>query len=354
MAAAAAISFEEPRQSFATPRARQQLQAYLDGWLDRLETHMPDDTPSLEALTQAVCAMRQELTGRISHALGAQPQARGLHQRTRPCPQGQGLRPARPTPPRTVPTMEGEVSLSRPSCSGRHCQQGFSLLAEVRQLSERRTPWDLQTAGARLAAEGPLKTAQERFRDRTGLSWSEHTRQEVTGELSHAWGGLEGRPTAAEMAHRVAAMAAGQGVGERWRRWPHASGARQRSGHWLPAHPGSPGRVAGGMAGGQGGSLRLGGSGAHRACVEWAPRAHRRRGRRRAAAGQRRRLDPRGPGALGWARRGGTVDRDAGSCHLSYRCADPGRRPRPGSTCIRWQACRSALTRRTSTQGWKP
>jgi hypothetical protein len=35
MAAAAVISFEETRQSFAKTRARQQLHAYLDGWLER-------------------------------------------------------------------------------------------------------------------------------------------------------------------------------------------------------------------------------------------------------------------------------------------------------------------------------
>ena len=66
MAPAAVLSFEETRQSFAKTRACQQLHAYLDGWLERLETNMPDDTPSLEALTQAVFAMRQELTGRIT------------------------------------------------------------------------------------------------------------------------------------------------------------------------------------------------------------------------------------------------------------------------------------------------
>ena len=124
MAAAAIIAFEETRQSFAKTRARQQRHAYLDGWLDRLETNMPDDTPSLEALTQAVFAMRQEWTGRITQALVEQQHARVLHQRTMPCPQGQCILSARPTPPRTVHTMVGEGSLSRPSFYCSHCQQG--------------------------------------------------------------------------------------------------------------------------------------------------------------------------------------------------------------------------------------
>jgi hypothetical protein len=59
MATAAVISYEETRQAFAKTRARQQLHAYLEGWVDGLEAHMP----------------------------------------------------ARPVPPRTVHTIVGEVSL---------------------------------------------------------------------------------------------------------------------------------------------------------------------------------------------------------------------------------------------------
>src|ERR1700757_819951 len=89
------------------------------------------------------------------------------------------------------------------------CQQGFSSVDEALQLSERRTPWDMQQAGARLAAEVPVETAQERCAALTGLSVSDHTVPEVAGELSHALGVLAVSPTAAEMAHRVAESAAG-------------------------------------------------------------------------------------------------------------------------------------------------
>ena len=75
MTAAAVISFEETRQSLAKSRAREQLHAYLDGWLDRAEAHMPDGTPSLQELTHAVFALRQELTGKITEALVAQRHA---------------------------------------------------------------------------------------------------------------------------------------------------------------------------------------------------------------------------------------------------------------------------------------
>jgi hypothetical protein len=157
MATAAVISLEETGQTFAKTRTRQQLHAQLNRWLDRLEAHMPEDTPSLEELTQAVFALRQELTGRITEALVAQRHAHVLHQRTLPCPHCQRLLPARSSPPRAVHTLVGEVSLARPYFYCTDCQQGFAPLDDALQLSERRTQWDLQQAAARLAAEVPAR-----------------------------------------------------------------------------------------------------------------------------------------------------------------------------------------------------
>ena len=213
MAPAAVISFEETRQAFAKTRARQQLHAQLDRWLDGLEAHMPEAIPSLEELTPAVFAMRQELTGKITQALVEQLHARMLQQRAMRCPDCQRLLPARPAPPRTVHTMVGEVSLSRPYFYCPDCQKGIAPVDDALQLSERRTQWDLQQAAARLAAEVPFQTAQELFTQLTGLSLSDHTIHAVAGELSDELGVLDVSPTAAEMARRVAEMAAGQ----RWR-----------------------------------------------------------------------------------------------------------------------------------------
>jgi hypothetical protein len=210
MTTAAVISFEEARQALAKTRARQQLHEHLDRWLDGLEAHVPDDMPSLEELTQAVFGLRQELTGRITEALVEQSHPRLLQQRTMHCPDCHRLLPARPAPPRTVHTMVGEVCLSRPYFYCPSCQKGFAPLDDALQLAERRTQWDLQQAATRLAAEVPFQTAQELFTQLTGLSLSDHTIHAVTGELSDELGVLEVSPTAADMAHRVAEMAAGK------------------------------------------------------------------------------------------------------------------------------------------------
>jgi Uncharacterised protein family (UPF0236) len=210
MATAAVLSFEDTRQTFAQTRARQQLHAYLDGWLDRVEATMPEETPSLEELTQAVCARRQALTGKITAALVAQRHAQGLNQRILPWPHCQRLLPARPTPPRPVHTMVGEVSLSRPYFYCPDCQTGIAPLDDALQLSARRTQWDVQQAAARLAAELPFATAQELFTQLTGLSLSDHTIHAVAGELSQELGVLDVSPPAAAIAQRVAEMAAGK------------------------------------------------------------------------------------------------------------------------------------------------
>ena len=210
MATAAVISLDDTRQAFAKTSARQELHADLDRWLESVEAHRPDDPPSLEALTPEVLARRQELTGKIAAVLVAQRHGPGLHQRLRPCPHCPRLLPARPAPPRTVHTMVGEVARTRPSCDCPDCQQGFAPRDAALQWSARRTPWARPQAAARLAAEGPLETAQELCTQLTGLSWSDQTIPAVAGALSPELGVLEVSPTAAEMAQRVAERAAGK------------------------------------------------------------------------------------------------------------------------------------------------
>jgi hypothetical protein len=96
---AAVICFEETRQTFAKPQARYHLYECLDWWLASLEAHMPDETPGLEDLTQAVFAMRQASTGGITEPLVKQQHVRVLHRRTMRWPHCQRIMPACPAPP---------------------------------------------------------------------------------------------------------------------------------------------------------------------------------------------------------------------------------------------------------------
>jgi hypothetical protein len=72
MATAAVISWDDTREACAKTCACQELHAYLEHGLESVEATMPDDTPSLAALTHAVLALRQEWTGKITEGLVAQ------------------------------------------------------------------------------------------------------------------------------------------------------------------------------------------------------------------------------------------------------------------------------------------
>ena len=151
MGYAAVISLEEYRQARARGEARRQLHERFDRWLDQVEERVPEKAPTLEQVTQAVFAMRQELTGMITEAMVERGHGQALQQQTMPCSRCGRLLRARGSPNRTVETMVGAVSLTRPYFYCVRCQKGFYPLDEDLQLSERRKQWDMQKAVASLA-----------------------------------------------------------------------------------------------------------------------------------------------------------------------------------------------------------
>lgn len=213
MGNAAIISLEEFRQARVRAEARHQLHERFDHWLDVLEERLPEKTPTLDQVTQVVFAMRHELTGMITEALVEQRHRQTLQQQTMPCPYCGRLLRARGSPTRTVETMVGAVSLTRPYFYCIRCQKGFHPLDEVLQLSEHRKQWDMQKAAANLAAEVTYETTSGLFGELTGLSFSDHIAHEVVGELTEGWTVLSVSPTVEEIRQKVAQVAEGR----KWR-----------------------------------------------------------------------------------------------------------------------------------------
>lgn len=211
--AAAVISLEEFRQGRAQAEAWRQLHERFDRWLDAVEERVPEKTPTLDQVTQAVFAMRQELTGMITEALVEQRHGQALQQQAMPCLHCGRLLRARGSPGRTVETMVGAVSLTRPYFYCVRCQKGFYPLDEALQLSDRRKQWDMQKAAASLAAEVPYETASDLFRELTGLSLSDHIMHEVVGELTGGLTVLSVSPAAEEIEQKVAQVTQGR----KWR-----------------------------------------------------------------------------------------------------------------------------------------
>jgi hypothetical protein len=210
MAAGAILSLEEFRDAQRRTVARQRLHDRLDAWLNQLEAHMEERTPTLEELTQAVFALRQELTQAVTEGLVEHAHRAVLEQRTAVCPQcGQTLS-ARGLQERTVETLVGAIRLRRPYFYCLHCQQGSTPLDEALQLTAHRKQLDVQKAAVQLTKEVPFETACELFEQLTGLPLSPHTAHAVTQAVGKGLTVLDVAPSREEILAKIVAVATGQ------------------------------------------------------------------------------------------------------------------------------------------------
>ena len=170
MVTAAPAFLEEVREAWVRTEVRRELDERFDLWVDSVEKVVKEESPSLEALTRAVLARRQELTAMVTEALVKRSHQQALEQKSMPCPQCGHMLQARASVSRTVETLVGEVTLERPYFYCVRCGRGFH----------------------------PLDT---------GLSLSGHTIHEVVGEVGQGLGVLEVSPTAEESSSV-------------WPRWP--------------------------------------------------------------------------------------------------------------------------------------
>jgi hypothetical protein len=155
MTCAAILSLEAYRDAQRRTEVRQRLHDRFDGWLQQVEDHVKEPEPPLEALTQAVLALRQELTHVVPEGL-VEPRHRvALEQRTAVCPQCRQAVSARGSQERTVETLVGAIRRRRPYFDCERCQRGTIPLDEALRLTERRQQPDVQKAAVQLTQEVP-------------------------------------------------------------------------------------------------------------------------------------------------------------------------------------------------------
>src|SRR5919106_1875788 len=138
MPEAAVLSLEEFRDTQQRAAVRQRLHDRFDRWLNRLEDQVKAPKPTLEELTQAVFALRQELTQAVTEGLVEQAHRALVEQRTAVCPRCGRTLSARGPQERTVETLVGAIRLQRPYCYCERCQLGTAPLDEALQVTERR------------------------------------------------------------------------------------------------------------------------------------------------------------------------------------------------------------------------
>lgn len=114
---------------------------------------------------------------------------------------------------RTGETLVGEVELPRPYFYCVPCGQGFAPLDATLGIAPGHKQFDLQQAAAKLAAEVPYETAEELFRELTGMELSTARMHELTNTVAEGLGVLDVAPAGEEIAAKIAEVAAGR----RWR-----------------------------------------------------------------------------------------------------------------------------------------
>jgi hypothetical protein len=210
MASTAILSLEEFRDTQRRVEIRQRLHDRFDQWLDKLEAHVKTPQPTLEELTQAVFALRQELTQAVTEGLVEQAHRALVEQRAAACPQCGYTLAARGPAERTVETLVGAIQLRRPYFYCERCQLGSTPLDAALGLTDRRKQPDVQKAAVQLTKELPYETACELFEELTGLSLSAHTAHEMTQEVAAGLTVLDVVPSREEIVAKIAAVAAGQ------------------------------------------------------------------------------------------------------------------------------------------------
>jgi hypothetical protein len=207
---AAILSLEEVRDTRRRAEIRNRLHDRIDQWLDSLEARVKEPQPTLEQLTQAVFALRQELTQAVTESLVEQRHQAVVEQRTAVCQQcGQTLSTRGPQE-RTVETLVGAIRLRRPYFYCERCQLGTAPLDELLQVTARRKQPDVQRAAVKLTKEVPYETACELFAELTGLPLSVHTAHAVTQAVAEGLTVLDVAPSRQEILTKVTAVAAGQ------------------------------------------------------------------------------------------------------------------------------------------------
>jgi hypothetical protein len=210
MAYAAVLSLEEYRDAQRRTAVRQRLHDRFDRWRQRMEDQVKEPKPTVQELTEAVFALRQELTQAVTEGLVEHAHRAALEPRPAACPQCGPTLSARGPQERTVETWVGAVRLRRPYFYGEPCQRGSAPLEASLGLTERRQPPDVQKAAVKLTKEVPYETACELFAELTGLPLRAHTAHEVTQAVAPGLTVLDVAPSREAIVAKIAAVATGQ------------------------------------------------------------------------------------------------------------------------------------------------
>lgn len=210
MGQAEVILLDEVRASKPWASLRQQLHDAFDLWLEALQAKLPNPETTLTQITEAVWALRQELTGSLTEAIVDVGHRFELMRQQIMCPSCQRFVTTSPLVPRTVESMVGSVRLERPYFYCRTCRKGRYPLDEVLGLSPGRYQLDVHKAAVQLAIETTYDEAQRLFHDLTGVSLGSERMHTVTNRAAEDLSVLDIVPSREQIEAHIATVASGK------------------------------------------------------------------------------------------------------------------------------------------------
>ena len=174
----------------------------LDRWLDQLET-TGGGTPTLLELSEQFMATRLTVLGPCLEAVLRERYAAELAQIEAPCVTC-GRRLARHRlDTRTVSTLQGTITLTRPYFYCNTCRVGFHPLDATLGLAPERHQYDIQARTTRVGADLPYEVSEDQFEHLTGIRASSHFIHETLNAVGETATLERVLPDADEIATRI-------------------------------------------------------------------------------------------------------------------------------------------------------
>ena len=173
----------------------------LDRWLDQLRT-AGGAAPTLLDLSEHVLTTRHTVLATCLEAVLRERFAADLQQTEAVCACGRRLARHR-LDTRTISTLHGSVTLTRPYFHCDACGVGFHPLDIKLGLAPERHQYDVQARTTRVAADLPYEVSETHFEYLTGLTASAHFMHETLNAVGETATVERVAPDAEDMARRI-------------------------------------------------------------------------------------------------------------------------------------------------------
>lgn len=165
-------------------RYRDMMHKAVDAFVDALAGDLLSDKPmTLMEITQAISKAKPALLSAAVEEFIKSKHGDILSRQIEECPRCGKMVPRIAQTPRTIETLLGKSTVTRPYFYCAPCKHGFSPADEVLGLSSRKKQGDLQKLALEFLADLPFERASELFLKATGLSFSDHQMHAIFAEF---------------------------------------------------------------------------------------------------------------------------------------------------------------------------